>query len=138
MMRRLVWTACAMAALILVPGASAIGGLPMRAADRTWQTGKWIEVKVTRPRVTIGLSGRPFGGGAPQDARVTEYRTYVIETDDLRLELREPVPPPQRAVDALVGLSVTFAIEKKIVYVRDEDGTEHRLDVTRQSKKRRP
>ncbi len=122
MTRRFFWTACAVAAFACLPSASPIISVHLRAADRTWQTGKWTAVKVTRPRVTIGLSGRPFGG-APQDARLTEYRTYVIETDELRLELREPVPPPQRSVDALVGLPVTFAIEKKIVYVRDEDGT---------------
>src|SRR5688500_6073165 len=83
MTRRFVCTACALTALTFLPGAAAVTGLDLRAADRTWQTGKWTAVKVTRPRVAIGLSGRPFGS-APQDARATEFRTYVIETDELR------------------------------------------------------
>ena len=37
-------------------------------------------------------------------------------------------------LDAVVGLPVTFAMDKKIVYIRDTDGTEHKLRLTKQTK----
>jgi hypothetical protein len=64
-----------------------------------------------------------------------EIRTYVIDTDDLRLELKEPTPRPARSIDALVGDRVRFAIDKKTVYVRGAGDTVYRLQVTKQIKK---
>ena len=103
------------------------------AADRRWQRGTWIEVKITRPRIVIGVRPRLGPGQTP---RMTEIRTYVIDTDDLRLELKEPSPPPQRSVEAMVGYPVTFALEKNTLYVRDDNGTEHRLQVTKRQERR--
>ena len=103
------------------------------AADRRWQRGTWIEVKITRPRIVIGVRPKLRPGQTPT---MTEIRTYVIDTDDLRLELKEPSPPPQRSVEAMVGHPVTFALEKNTLYVRDDDGTEHRLQVTKKQERR--
>jgi hypothetical protein len=109
------------------------------AAERQWQKGTWSEVKVTRPRIVIGLQSGPYGrdGRGPQPAGMTEVRTYVIVTEDLRLEVKEPNPPPRRSVEALVGDLVVFAIEKKNVFVRDSDGTEHRLQLTKREERGR-
>jgi hypothetical protein len=104
------------------------------AADRQWQRGTWIEVKVTRPRIVIGVQPKPTPGQTPT---MTEIRTYVIDTVDLRLELKEPSPPPRQSVDAMVGQPVTFALEKNTLYVRDDDGTEHRLRVTKRQERKR-
>jgi hypothetical protein len=104
------------------------------AAERNWQTGTWGEVKVTRPRVVIGVQSAPSRPGTRTPA-MTEIRTYVIDTDELRLELKEPAPAPRRPVDAMVGERVTFALEKNAVYVREADGTEVRLQVTKRIKK---
>ena len=40
-----------------------------------------------------------------------------------------------RSLDAVVGLPVTFALEKNSVYVRDADNVEHKLRVTRKLNK---
>lgn len=113
-------------ALILVVLAGSAGA----GAERIWQTGTWLEIKVTRPRIVIGLQPSPYGPG-PQTPRMTEVRTYVIETDDQRFELADVMPASRRTVDALVGERVTFAVDKNTIYVRDPDGTEHRLRITK-------
>jgi hypothetical protein len=62
---------------------------------------------------------------------MADIRTYVIETDTLHLELKDVVAVGHRTVDAITGAKVTFAISKNTVYIRDEDGTEHTLRVTK-------
>ena len=111
-----------------------IGSHAVETADRHWQRGTWLEVKITRPRIVIGVQPRLGPGQTPT---MTEIKTYVIATDDLRLELKEPAPPPSRSVEAIVGQPVTFALEKNTLYVRDSDGTEHRLQVTKKQERQR-
>lgn len=62
---------------------------------------------------------------------MADVRTYVIETNELRLELQDVVAVGRRSVDAIPGTPVTFAFNKNKVYVRDSDGTEHTLRVTK-------
>jgi hypothetical protein len=110
------------------------------AADRHWQTGKWIDVNVKRRIVDFGPGSSPFGGGqrpAPAMRAMADVRTYVIETDELRLELEDLVQVNTRSIDAVVGLPVTFALEKNAVYVRDADNIEHKLRVTKKTSKPR-
>ena len=110
------------------------------AADRHWQTGKWIDVSTKRRIVDFGPGSSPFGGGggrptSPAMRAQADVKTYVIETDDLRLELEDVVKVNTRSLDAVVGLPVTFALEKNSVYVRDADNVEHKLRVTRKLNK---
>ena len=100
---------------------------------RRWQRGTWSEVKITRPRIVIGVQPKLGPGQTPPT--MTLIRTYVIDTEDLRLELKEPSPPPRQSVEAMVGHPVTFALEKNTLYVRDDDGTEHRLQVTKKQER---
>lgn len=99
---------------------------------RAWQTGTWRDVQIVRPKVVFGLA-RP-GVGSPAPA-IAEVRTYVIETDDLRLELKENTTADAHRIDATIGEPVTFALEKNTVYIKDGDGTEHKLGVTRKTTK---
>jgi hypothetical protein len=104
------------------------------AADRPWQTGTWGDVGTKRQIVDFGPGASPFGGGrtsSPAMRAMADVRTYVIETTELRLELQDVVAVGRRSVDAIPGAPVTFAINKNKVYVRDEDGTEHTLRVTK-------
>jgi hypothetical protein len=102
-------------------------GVSVAAADREWRRGVWVEVKVTRPKFVFGVQPR---NPVTQVPETTLVRTYVIDAEDLRLELKEPTPRG-RPIDALVGEPVTFALEKNTVYVRGDNGTEYRLQVTR-------
>jgi hypothetical protein len=114
-------------------GVVLLAGAMVGAVDRRWQRGTWSEVKITRPRIVIGVQPKLGPGQTPPTMK--EIRTYAIDTQDLRLELKEPTPPPQRSVEAMVGQPVTFALEKNTLYVRDDDGTEHRLQVTKKQER---
>ena len=112
------------------------------AAERQWQTGKWIDVAVKRRMVDFGPGASPFGSGGgrqstPAMRAEADVRTYVIETDVLRLELEDVVKVNSRSIDAVIGLPVTFALEKNSVYVRDADGIEHKLRVTKKTTKQK-
>jgi hypothetical protein len=119
-------------AIVLVAVAVAAGS----AAERHWQTGKWTDVHAKRQMVDFGPGSSPFGRGssspaAPAMRALADVRVYVIETDDLRLELEDVVQINKRSIEAVIGLPVTFALEKHSVYVRDSDGTEHKIRVTK-------
>jgi hypothetical protein len=109
------------------------------AADRHWQTGTWRETDVRRKMLDFGPGSTSFDGHqtsappAPTMRAMADVRTYVIETDDSRIELEDVVPIGRRSVDVTVGAAVTFAIEKNAVYVRDSDGKEYRLRVTKKT-----
>jgi hypothetical protein len=99
------------------------------AAERHWQTGTWGEVTTRRKIVDFGPGSSGFGrpGSTPQMRAMADVRRFVIETDDLRLEIEDTVPVGRRSFDATLGGMVTFALEKNTVYVRDGDGAEHKL-----------
>jgi len=109
-------------------GSAAVG-----AAERLWQTGTWREAKVERPRVLFSAQTRDPNSNLPRTAPARETRTYVIETETLRLELRQDATVDTPRIDVLLGEPVTFALEKKTLYVKDEEGREHKLSVRKQS-----
>jgi hypothetical protein len=111
------------------------------AAEKHWQTGTWTDVSVTRQMLDFGPGSTSFDGGrppAPSMRALADVRVYVIETDDLRLELKDVAAVGRRTVDAEIGRPVTFAVEKNTVYVRDAGGIEHKLRVTKKTVKPRP
>ncbi|MSO30306.1 MAG: hypothetical protein EXQ48_05090 [Acidobacteria bacterium] len=109
-------------------GSAAIG-----AAERVWQTGTWREAKVERPRVLFSAQTRDPNSNLPRTAPARETRTYVIETETLRLELRQDATVDTPRIDVLLGQPVTFALDKKTLYVKDEEGRERKLSVRKQS-----
>jgi len=119
-------------AMLLVIGVLT-GQAAVDTAERAWQTGTWREAKVERPRVLFGAQPRDPNSTVPRTAPAREVRTYVIETDTLRLELRQDATVDTPRIDVVLGQPVTFALEKKTVYVKDEEGREHRLSVRNQT-----
>ena len=109
-------------------GCAAIG-----AAERVWQTGTWREAKVERPKVFFSVQTADPNSNLPRTAPARETRTYVIETGALRLELRQDATVDTPRIDVLIGQPVTFALEKKTVYVKDLEGREHKLNVRKQT-----
>ena len=103
------------------------------AAERAWQTGTWRGVEVERPKVLFGVRPRDPNSNLPRTVPTREIRTYVIETDTLRLELRQDATADMPRIDVVLGQPVTFALEKKTVYVKDQEGREHRLSVRKQT-----
>jgi hypothetical protein len=103
------------------------------AAERAWQKGVWRQVSAERPRMSIGIATRDPNSSLPSQAAAREIRKYVIETETHRLEVRQDATVHTPRIDALVGQPVAFAIDKKVVYVRDDAGKEHKLNLTKQS-----
>jgi len=110
------------------------------AAERHWQTGTWTDASVKRQVVDFGPGASGFGppNAAPAMRAMADVRTYVIETEQLRLELKDVVQVGRQSVEATIGGAVTFAVEKNTVYIRDANGIEHRLQITKNIAKRKP
>ena len=108
-------------------------------AERHWQTGTWGDVTTKRRIVDFGPGSSGFGrpGSSPQMRAMADVRRFVIETDDLRLEMEDTVPVGRRSFEATVGRMVTFALEKNTVYVRDAGGTEHKLRLLKKIERKR-
>ena len=107
------------------------------AADRQWQTGTWTDVSVKRQMIDFGPGSTPFDGGrrAPAMRALADVRIYVIETETVRLELKDVVQVGHRSVDAVIGQPVMFAVEKSTVWIRDAAGLEHKLRVSKKTAK---
>ena len=115
---------------------AALMSTPALAAERKWQTGTWGEVTTKRRLVDFGPGSSPFGQSGPSSPSMramADIRHFVIETDSMRLELEDTVSIRRRSLDATAGEKVTFALDKKTVYVRDADGTEHKLRVVKRT-----
>ena len=99
------------------------------AAERKWQTGTWGDITITRKVVDFGPGSSGFGrpGATPQMRALADLRHFVIETAEMRIEAEDTVSVGRRSFDATTGGSVTFALEKNTVYVRDADRAEHKL-----------
>jgi hypothetical protein len=110
------------------------------AAERHWQTGTWTDRGTKRQMVDFGPGSSGFGspGAAPTLRAMADIQTYVIETDDLRLELQEIVPVGRDSLPVTLGQSVAFALDKNTVYVRDANRVEHKLHLTKKTIKRKP
>jgi hypothetical protein len=107
------------------------------AAERRWQTGTWADVGVKRRVVDFGPGASGFGrpNSTPAMRAMADVHTYVIEAGNQRFELEDVVQVGRLSVDAVVGQSVTFAVDKKTVYVRDANSAEHRLRLVKKTQK---
>ena len=123
------YTSCVRAVVLSVVCLGAVGVL---AAERHWQTGTWAEASTKRQMVDFGPGQSGFG--PPSDGiqmqALAEVRTFVIETEDTRYELQDTVPITRRSIDVVVGARVTFAVDKRTVYVRHA-GAEPKLRLTK-------
>ncbi len=113
------------------------------AAERHWQTGKWVVVNTKRRAVDFTPGVVPHGGTGQVPSPTAnlhsngDVKIYVIETDDLRIELEDVAKANTRSLDAVVGLPVVFALEKNSVYIRDSDNVEHKLRVTNKTNRKK-
>jgi hypothetical protein len=98
------------------------------AADHHWQTGTWGDETTERRMVDFGPGSSGFGPprSSPAMRAMADVHRFIIETDDVRLEIEDTVPVGRRSIEVSVGAKATFAVEKSTVYVRDQDG-QHKL-----------
>ena len=125
MRRRELWAVLVVCVLI--------NAMPM-AAERDWQNGVWREAKVDRPKVSFGVQPRDPNSSLPRTASARETRTFVVDTPTHRLELRQDVTVDTPRIDVLIGEKVLIAVEKKIVYVKDGEGKEHKLNLRKMTR----
>jgi hypothetical protein len=104
-------------------------GVTAVAAEREWQNGIWMEVKVEKPRVLFATQTRDPNSPLPRTPAAREVRMYVVETSTHRLELRQDATVDTPRIDVLLGQPVLVAVEKKNAYIKDGDGREHKLSV---------
>jgi hypothetical protein len=119
-------------ALLILLGAFAVSS-GAAAAEREWQKGIWEDYTVERPRVLFSAQPRDPNNNVPAAPR--EIRTFIIETDTHRLELRQDATVDTPRIDVFLGQPVLFAIDKKTVYIKDADGKEHKLSLRKQTPK---
>ncbi len=116
--------------------------ITVAAAEKQWQTGTWGETQTKRQIVDFGPGSSSFGSPKPSSSpsmrAMADVYLYIIETDEMHLELKDVVAVGRRSVDVVPGAAVTFALQKNTVYVRDEDGTEHKLSVSKKVEKAKP
>ena len=113
----------------------ALFAFTVSAADRQWQTGKWVDAGINRnPLVADPRSGSPSGPRIPNRNSTPEVARYVIETDDARYTVDDTVALGNSAFDLAVkiGEQVTFAVSKSTVYIRG-DGNEYRLRLVKKA-----
>jgi len=104
------------------------------AAERQWQKGTWRDSKIERPRVLFNAQPRNPNDNVPHTAAAPrEIRTFVIDTSTHRLELRQDATADTPRIDVVIGEPVSIAIEKKTVYVKDDEGKEHKLTLRKQT-----
>jgi hypothetical protein len=103
------------------------------AAEREWQNGTWHDYKVERPRVLFSAETRDPTSNLPRTTAAKEVRTYIIDTNTHRLELRQDATVDTPRIDVFIGQPVLIAIEKKTVYIKDADGREHKLSLRKQT-----
>jgi hypothetical protein len=101
--------------------------------ERQWQKGTWRESAIERPKLSFGVQSRDPNSNLPRSAVAREARTYVIDTNTHRLELRQDATVDTPRIDVIVGQSVLLAIDKKTVYVKDGLGKEHKLSLRKQT-----
>jgi hypothetical protein len=105
----------------------ALSALAAIAAERDWQKGIWRESKIERPKVLFSAQPRDPNSNVPRTAAAREIRTFVIDTSTHRLELRQDATVDTPRIEMLIGEPVSLAVDKKTVYVKDNEGKEHKL-----------
>ena len=108
-------------------------GVMAIAEERQWQKGVWRESAIERPKVSFGVQSRDPNSNLPRSAAAREVRTYIIDTNTHRLELRQDATVDTPHLNVTVGQPVFLAIDKKTVYVRDGLGKEHKLSLRKQT-----
>lgn len=128
--------------IVLVTALSLAAAAVLAGPKRQWQTGTLVDAGRKHKALAGGATSatRPpvnSGGYAPAPNVTPEVGTYVIETPEFRLELEAMVPVTGSALEREVGVgqSVTFALDKKTVYVKLANGSEQKLRLMKKSPK---
>jgi hypothetical protein len=73
------------------------------------------------------VEDRPAQSALQRAAARSEQQRAAHRTSTHRLELRQDATVDTPRIDVLIGESVSLAVDKKTVYVKDNQGKEHKL-----------
>jgi hypothetical protein len=118
--------------LVLIGCAFLVAGIGT-AAERQWVSATLQDYTVERPKMVFSAEPRDPNSHVPRTTVARETRTFVIDTSTHRLELRQDATVDTPRVNVLIGQPVLIAIDKKTVYVKDDDGREHKLTLRKQT-----
>jgi hypothetical protein len=106
-------------------------------AEKAWQKGTWRDAKIERQKVVFGVAPNNPNSGIPRTSppAAMERRSYVIETDALRLDIRLDATVDTPRIDVVIGQPVTFAMEKNDIWIKDDEGHEHRMKISKKTVK---
>ena len=104
-------------------------------AEKAWQKGTWRDAKIERQKVVFGVAPNNPNSGIPRTSppAAMERRSYVIETEALRLDIRLDATVDTPRIDVVIGQPVTFAIEKNDIWIKDDEGHEHRMKISKRT-----
>ena len=105
------------------------------AAEKAWQKGTWRDAKVERQKVVFGIAPNNPNSGIPRTSppAAMERRSYVIETDALRLDIRLDATVDTPRLDVVIGQPVTFAMDKNDIWIKDDEGHEHKMKISKKT-----
>jgi len=116
--------------LLLFAGFSAVAA----EKNRDWQTGKLVDTD--RNRYFAGTYTPPSGSLTVPIYRA--HQDYVIDARTYIYVAEERVSARSKAVNLIIKGPVKFAIEKRKLYVIDNDGKEHEAEIVKQILKGNP
>jgi len=104
---------------------------------RNWQMGKVVDIQRSRDFAGLAPPVVQFPG-ASTDAVYRVYETFSIEGQTYTYLARELLGWPRKPANLTVNGPVKFAVEKRKLYVIDEDGKEHGMEIIKRVLKQPP
>jgi len=105
------------------------------AKDRAWTTGTLVNAETERGTRDVGVPPTILTGPKVLTLR-NDVTYYTIEDGKyVWVVSRRMTKKDDKPLDVTVNATVKFAIEKKVCYLLDEQGQEHKLVVERKTLK---
>lgn len=102
------------------------------AHQRDWQTGKLLDTDRNRYFAGTFTPPGPNGPGQFGYPLYRAFQDYVIDVGTYVYVAEERVRPKSKPVNLVINAAVKYAIEKRKLYVIDNDGKEHEAQIVKQ------
>ncbi|MGA2184708.1 MAG: hypothetical protein ABSH47_16940 [Bryobacteraceae bacterium] len=117
--------------LVVVAVALSLSPQAFARKAREWQTGTVLDPRHS-PYFTASTNDAPYGG-ATDVPLMKVYEPFLLEGDTTAYFVREGLRWQRRKPANLKpGGPVKFAVEGQKMFVLDDDGREHRMEITKQ------
>jgi hypothetical protein len=107
-------------------------GISAAEHQRDWQTGKLLDTDRNRYFAGTFTPAGPNGHGQFGYPLYRAIQDYVIDAGTYIYVAEERVRPKSKPVNLVINAPVKYAIEKRKLYVIDDDGKEHEAQIVKQ------